>query len=129
MFRGFKEFISRGNVIDLAVGIVVGAAFTAVINAIVTGILTPLIALAFNAKSVEAWAIGPVAIGTVVSAVINFILVAAALYFFVVAPMNALAARRKAKAEAGEADEELAPTELEVLLQIKALLEKQAAEK
>lgn len=123
MLKGFKEFISRGNAVDLAVGVVIGAAFTAVINSIVTGILNPLIGLAFSANDLAALSIGPFAWGAVVAALINFLLVAVALYFFVVTPLNALAKRRKASAAKGEKESD--PTELEVLQNILALLEKQ----
>ncbi len=127
MLKGFKEFISRGNVIDLAVGVVIGAAFTAVINAVVEGVLTPFIAAIFGKPTFDNVTIqigsSNLLIGTVLTQLVNFVLVAAALYFFVVVPMNSLARRRKSAAP--EEPEEKVVTELDVLNDIKTLLEKQ----
>jgi large conductance mechanosensitive channel len=99
MFKGFKEFILRGNVIDLAVAVVIGAAFGAVVTALTKDLLTPLIAalvgqpdfstIKFTVNGSE------FLIGDFVNALIAFLLVAAAIYFFVVAPMNAIIARRR----------------------------------
>jgi large conductance mechanosensitive channel len=100
MIREFRDFVLRGNVIDLAVGIVIGAAFTAIVNSLVTDILTPLIGILFSAEDVSglSWTIGrsTVTYGNFLNALISFLLVAAALFFLVVKPMNTLAARRAA---------------------------------
>lgn len=124
MLKGFREFISRGSVIDLAVGVVIGAAFTAVVTSVVNGILMPVISAIVGATDYSAltFQLGSATIlyGSVLGALINFLLVAAALYFFVIVPMNALAARRKTV----PVEEQAEPTELEVLLEIKTLLEK-----
>jgi len=97
MFKGFKQFILRGNVIDLAVAVVMGAAFGAVIAAFVKDLLTPLIAAIFGKPDFSALKFtmndSVFAYGDFVNALIAFLLVAAAVYFFVVAPMNALMAR------------------------------------
>jgi large conductance mechanosensitive channel len=98
MFQGFKQFIMRGNVIDLAVAVVIGAAFGAVVTAFVTNILNPLIAAiagkpdfsAFNATING----GVISYGLFLNALISFLLIAAAVYFFMVAPMNAWKARQ-----------------------------------
>lgn len=105
MLKGFKEFISRGNAIDLAVGMVIGAAFTAVVTALVTNVINPLIGGLFgeqNFDDVFQFTVGTATVkpGTVITALVNFLLVAFALYFFIVLPMNALAARRKKEEEA-----------------------------
>ena len=105
MLSGFKQFVLRGNVVDLAVGVVIGAAFGAVVTAFVKGFINPLIALIagkpdFNSIS---FTIGTTVfpIGEFITALISFILVAAAVYFFVVTPINALVARsRRAPAPA-----------------------------
>ncbi|MFV0374355.1 large conductance mechanosensitive channel protein MscL [Microbacterium sp.] len=126
MIKGFKEFIMRGNVIDLAVAVVIGAAFAAIVTAIVDGLINPLIAMLFNAESlakvtttindtVFEW-------GAVVAAVINFLAVALIVYLVFVMPMNKFNERRAAKA--GVEEEEAAPTEQELLVQIRDLLEK-----
>ena len=100
MLKGFKDFILRGNVIDLAVGIVIGVAFTALVNQLTASFLEPLIRLVSGGRGVEAgtWTVRDGVVfdwAAFVNAVINFVLVAAALYFLVVLPMNALAERRR----------------------------------
>lgn len=99
MLKDFKAFILRGNVVDLAIGVAIGAAFTGVIGAFTTGIITPLLAIPGNAASFSEHAFtisgARFAWGSVVDAIINFVIVAAALFFFVVVPVNKLMARRK----------------------------------
>jgi large conductance mechanosensitive channel len=102
MFSGFREFIMRGNVIDLAVAVVIGAAFGTVVASFVADILTPLLGLVGIPDFTEAsLAVGSadVRYGLFLNALIAFLLVAVAIYFFVVKPMNALEARRQAGAE------------------------------
>jgi large conductance mechanosensitive channel len=98
MLRDFKAFILRGNVVDLAVGVVVGAAFGAVVNSLVKDIFTPLLAVpgSSNFSSLK-WTIGgsDILYGNFINALISFLLIAAAVFFFVVRPINALMARRK----------------------------------
>jgi large conductance mechanosensitive channel len=99
MFRGFREFVVRGNVIDLAVAVVIGAAFGAVIAAFVKDLITPLIAAFIGKPDFSALGVtingSRLLVGDFMNAVISFVLVAAAVYVFVVTPMNALNARRK----------------------------------
>jgi large conductance mechanosensitive channel len=125
MIKGFKEFIARGNVIDLAVAVVIGAAFTMVVNALVTGIINPLIGLFFNAKDLNKVVAGPFLIGTVIGAIINFIAVALIVYFVFVYPMNVWRKRQAAKEAAGMPEAPEALTEQEILIQIRDLLEQQ----
>ena len=97
MLDGFKKFILRGNVVDMAVGVVIGAAFAGVVTGLTKAFLTPLIALIvgkqdysslnFHVRGTE------FPIGDFVNACISFVLIAAAVYFFVVLPVNALLAR------------------------------------
>jgi len=98
MFKGFREFILRGNVIDLAVAVVIGAAFGAVITSFVGNILTPLIAAIFGQPDFSALTFtingSKFLYGSFFNAVISFIFVAVAIYFIVVLPMNKLAERR-----------------------------------
>jgi large conductance mechanosensitive channel len=98
MLREFRDFILRGNVIDLAVGIVIGAAFGALVTSFVGDILTPLLGVLnipkFSDLSFEAGT-ATVNYGKFLNALISFILVAAAIFFFVVKPMNAMTARLK----------------------------------
>ena len=103
MLKDFKAFIMRGNVVDLAVAVVVGAAFGAVVASFVKNLLTPLVAIPGKAdfssltftvnKSVFHY-------GAFVNDLISFVLIAAAVFFFVIKPINALAARRKKGQEA-----------------------------
>jgi large conductance mechanosensitive channel len=105
MLSGFKQFVLRGNVVDLAVGVVIGAAFGSVVTALTKDLLTPLIAALVGKPDFSAikftvnGSVFPV--GDFINAVISFLLIAAAVYFFVVTPINALVARmRKAPAPA-----------------------------
>lgn len=97
MFKGFRQFIMRGNVIDLAVAVVIGAAFGAVVTSFVTNILTPIIAAIIGKPDFSALTLtvngATIAYGTFLNALIGFLLIAAAVYFFMVAPMNAWKAR------------------------------------
>jgi large conductance mechanosensitive channel len=118
MLKGFREFVLRGNVIDLAVAVVIGAAFTLVINAVVQWLITPLIAAIFgkpNLDDVMTFTINGAefSIGAVLTALINFLLVAAAVYFVLIVPMNRLREMRAS----GEEEEPEAPAEDILLLQ------------
>jgi large conductance mechanosensitive channel len=97
MMKGFKQFILRGNVLDLAVAVVMGGAFGAVVTAMVKDLLTPLIAAIAGSPDFSRIAIdvrgSKLLIGDFLNAVISFLLVAAAVYFFIVLPVNSLMAR------------------------------------
>jgi large conductance mechanosensitive channel len=99
MWRGFREFVVRGNVIDLAVAVVIGAAFGAVIAAFVKDLITPIIAAFIGKPDFSALGVtingSRLLVGDFLNAVISFVMVAAAIYVFVVTPVNALNARRK----------------------------------
>jgi large conductance mechanosensitive channel len=92
MFKGFKQFILRGNAIDLAVGVVIGAAFNSIVSSLVKGLLTPLIGVIAKLPDFSAWAFtirgSKFLIGDVVNSAVSFLLTALAVYFFVVVPMN-----------------------------------------
>ncbi len=105
MLSGFKQFILRGNVIDMSVGVVVGAAFATVVSAFTKDLLTPLIAAVVGKPDFSAIAFtingSKFLLGDFINAAVSFLLVAAAVYFFVVTPVNLLVARmRKAPAPA-----------------------------
>jgi large conductance mechanosensitive channel len=129
MLKGFKDFIMRGNVVDLAVGIVIGAAFTAVVTAFTNAFLKPLIQLLGGDSGVDAgsWKVGDVKFdyASFINAVITFLLTAAVLYFLVVYPLNKLAERRKR----GEEPPPEAPSEeVKLLTEIRdALVRQQVA--
>ena len=98
MLKEFKAFLLRGNVVDLAVAVVIGIAFGAVIAALVADIITPLIAAIFGSHDFSALTFtinnSTFLYGAFINAVVAFVLVAAAIFFVVVKPMNALNARR-----------------------------------
>jgi len=98
MLKGFKEFILRGNVIELAVAFIMGVAFAALVTAFVADIITPLIAAIFGKPDFSALKFtinhSTFLYGSFINAVVSFILIAAAVYFAIVVPMNAVAARR-----------------------------------
>ena len=125
MFTGFKEFITKGNVIDVAVGFVAGAAFTALISGITGAIITPLIGL-ISGGGVDAGVItvnGQVFdVTAVINAIITFILTMALLYFVFVSPMNRWRDRN-------QKDEELPTpiTDIELLTEIRDLLKRNIA--
>ncbi|AQQ14729.1 Large-conductance mechanosensitive channel [Corynebacterium glaucum] len=127
MLQGFKDFIMRGNVIDLAVGVVIGSAFTAVVTAFSDNIINPLISAVGGAD------FSPLGIhvlpgneatfidfGALITAFINFLLIAAVVYFIIVAPMNKLdEAQKRRKGIDPEVED---PTETELLTEIRDLL-------
>lgn len=97
--KGFKQFLLRGNVIDLAVAVVIGAAFGAVVAALVKDLITPIIAAIVGKPDFSAVAFevngSKFLIGEFINALVSFILIAAAVYFFVVLPVNAIVARAR----------------------------------
>ena len=124
MLKGFKEFISRGNVVELAVGVIIGAAFKNIVDALVDGIINPLIAAVIGKPDFsDAFILtlngSDVKFGLLITAVINFIIMAFAIYFCIVVPMNALNARRQ---KAAELAEEEASDEVKLLTEIRDAL-------
>ncbi|WP_276670168.1 large conductance mechanosensitive channel protein MscL [Schaalia cardiffensis] len=124
MIQGFKEFISKGNVLDLAVAVIIGASFTPIVKSVtdvIMGIIGAVVGQP-NFDSVLQFSINgsdPIQPGTIITAIVNFLLVAFALYFAIVVPMNALK-KRRAKEEAEKAEE---PSEdVKLLAEIRDLL-------
>ena len=99
MLKGFRDFILRGNVMDLAVAVIIGAAFTAIVNSLVGDVLNPLIAAVVGKPDFSAVVLhvgnGVVKIGNFFNAVISFLIIACVVYFFIVLPVNTLMARMK----------------------------------
>ncbi|AOS47243.1 large conductance mechanosensitive channel protein MscL [Pauljensenia hongkongensis] len=127
MIKGFKDFISRGNAVDLAVGVIIGAAFKNIVDALVDGIINPLIAavigkpdfsdafiLTLNGTNVK--------FGILITAVINFLLMAFAIYLCIVVPMNKLAALRTAKEKAEKDAAPKISDEVQLLTEIRDAL-------
>ncbi len=101
MLKGFRDFILRGNVVDLAVAVVIGAAFTAIVNAMVTDIINPLIAAIVHKPDFSAFLLningGVIKYGDFLNALISFLIIAVTLYFLVVLPVNTLMAKFRPK--------------------------------
>jgi large conductance mechanosensitive channel len=127
LLAGFKEFITRGNVIDLAVAVVIGAAFTSVVNSVVNGVINPLVG-AFGTKALDNYSSclkGPCTVdakgqvvsgihilwGSVLGALLTFLITAAVVYFLMVVPMSRYLARQAAKRKHTEVEEKV--TEIE----------------
>ncbi|MGY1771755.1 large conductance mechanosensitive channel protein MscL [Blastococcus sp. SYSU D00813] len=124
MLKGFKDFLLRGNVVDLAVAVVIGAAFTAVVTAFSDSFLTPLIAVFGGGGELG----GTFTVrgqvfdyGAFISQVITFVITAAVVYFLVVLPLKKIIERRRQGEEAGP----VAPTQVELLVEIRDLLRAQ----
>jgi len=90
MFKGFRDFIMRGNVVDLAVAVIIGAAFNQIVNSMVGDVLTPLIGAIFGRPDFSGIVLGPILLGKFVNAVVNFLIVAVVIYFGIVVPMQKL---------------------------------------
>ena len=101
MLKGFRDFILRGNVLDLAVAVIIGAAFNAIVGSLVKDILGPLIAAVVGKPDFSALALdigrGHITYGNFLNALIAFLLVAGVVYFFIVLPMNTISERIKAR--------------------------------
>ncbi|TCM47636.1 large conductance mechanosensitive channel protein MscL [Kribbella sp. VKM Ac-2568] len=124
MLKGFKEFIMRGNVVDLAVAVVIGAAFGRIVTALVNGLINPLVAAIFgkpDLTGVGNFTINGAefSIGLILQELINFLFVAAAIYFIIVMPLNKLNERRR-RGEEPEAD--TLTTDQELLTEIRDAL-------
>lgn len=133
--KGFKEFLLRGNVVDLAVAVVIGAAFTAIVTSLVTNVFTPIIGALFNANDLSRALIvtiptasgetADIKFGAFLASAINFIIIAAVVYFAFVLPINAMLKRAFQKPAEPASSTPAPPTELDVLTQIRDLLEGQ----
>ncbi|MEU7524828.1 large-conductance mechanosensitive channel protein MscL [Saccharothrix sp. NPDC042600] len=124
MIKGFKDFLMRGNVVDLAVAVVIGAAFGAIVTAFTNNLINPIVAL-FGGNNVNGLAVQLgssdktiIDFGAIITAAINFVIVAAVVYFIFVMPMNKLKERRKRGEEPGPSE----PTDVELLKEIRDLL-------
>lgn len=137
MLDEFKKFLFRGNVIDLAVAVILGAAFSAVINSFVNDIVTPIIGLIggqdFSSLTItlkEPSASDPAGVylryGALITTMINFVLVAAAVFFLIVKPLNVLAERRR-RGEQPDEDTPAPSDEAVLLAEIRDLLQQRAS--
>lgn len=129
MLKGFKDFLMRGNVVDLAVAVVIGTAFTAIVTAFTNGLIKPLINAMGGTQAAKGLGFNVLSgndstfldFGGVINAVINFVLIAAVVYFIIVLPVKRVQERRKRGKESGPSE----PTDVELLTEIRDLLREQ----
>jgi large conductance mechanosensitive channel len=95
VLKGFREFISRGNVVDLAVGVIMGVAFSGIVSSLVGDVITPIIGAIFGRPDFSGIGLGPIMIGKFINAIVNFLLVSLGVYFFIVLPMNLLMRKKR----------------------------------
>jgi large conductance mechanosensitive channel len=130
VLKGFKEFIMRGNVVELAVAVVMGTAFGAIVTALVNDIVMPLITAIFGKQDYSGlyWTLNKSKImyGSMLNAVISFLMIATGVYFLIVMPINHYNARRRRVL--GLPEPKAAPTEVELLTAIRDLLAAQNGE-
>jgi large conductance mechanosensitive channel len=121
--QGFKEFIMRGNVVELAVAVIIGTAFTAVVNSLVKDVINPVIGKIFGQPDFSKIKPGDIPIGSFLNAIVSFLLVAVAVYFLIVAPYQKLNELR----QRGEVEEEAPPPEdIQLLREIRDALRARA---
>lgn len=126
MLKGFKDFVMKGNVVDLAVAVVIGAAFGAVVASLVENIIMPLIAALVGSPNFDSFAVltidgVDIKFGVFLTALVNFVIIAAAIYFIVVVPMNHMIARRSAKLGIKDQEPAVDP-QIELLTEIRNAL-------
>ncbi|WP_327147443.1 large conductance mechanosensitive channel protein MscL [Nocardia sp. NBC_01329] len=131
MLKGFKDFLMRGNVIDLAVAVVMGTAFTAVVSSVTKGVVEPLLAVlggsgqfGFGVTLMAGKPATFIALGPIISAAIDFIMVAAVLYFALILPMKSM--QRRFYARNNVEAEPSTPADIALLTEIRDLLAEQA---
>lgn len=119
MLQGLRDFLFRGNVLDLAIGVIIGGAFGAIVNSLVADVLTPLIGMIVGQPDFSGIKLGSILIGKFINAVVNFLLVGSAVYLFLVQPMKAYQERNK-KPEAPAAP----PEDITLLREIRDALKR-----
>ncbi|EYT51740.1 large conductance mechanosensitive channel protein MscL [Kocuria sp. WN036] len=126
MLKGFREFIMKGNVLDLAVAVIIGAAFAQVVNAMVEAVLMPLISALVGSPNFDSFAVltvngNDIRFGVLLTALVNFLLVAAAVYFAIVLPMNKMIEARNRRLGIDPTQEE-ADAQVQLLTEIRDAL-------
>lgn len=130
VLKGFKEFIMKGNVLDLAVAVIIGAAFAQVVNAMVEAVLMPAISALVGSPNFDSFAVltlngNDIRFGVLLTALVNFLLVAAAVYFAIVLPMNRMIEARNRRL--GIAPTEEADPQVQLLTEIRDALTQRSA--
>ena len=118
---GFKDFILRGNVVDLATGVIIGAAFGKIVDSVTKDVITPIIGAAGGQPDFSALKAGPLGIGSLINTVISFLITAAVVYFVIVKPYAAMHARMFPPAAPGAP---AVPADVQLLTEIRDLLKK-----
>ncbi|MEF3122361.1 large conductance mechanosensitive channel protein MscL [Kocuria flava] len=131
MLKGFREFIMKGNVLDLAVAVIIGAAFAQVVNAMVEAVLMPAISALVGSPNFDSFAMvtlngNDIRFGVLLTALVNFLLVAAAVYFAIVLPMNKMIEARNRRLGITPAEEEADP-QVQLLTEIRDALTQRSA--
>lgn len=125
MIQEFRDFVARGNMVDLAVGFVMGAAFKGLVDALVANVIMPIVAIPFGQPNFDAivWTVNgsEILIGAFITALVSFVLVALGVFLFIVKPYNAYRSRTEEPAE----EEETGPSEVELLVEIRDSLRSQ----
>lgn len=130
MLKGFKDFVLRGNIVELGVAFVIGTAFAALVDKFVSAIIDPILAVITPGEAGFGFRLDSdnpatfINVGALITAIVVFLLTAALIYFLLVVPMNKLKELRAARAKAGE-EEPVEPTEAELLAEIRDLLKAQ----
>ena len=122
---GFKDFMLRGNVVDLAVGVIIGAAFGGIVDSVTKDVITPIIGMLGGQPDFSAVKAGPIGIGAFVNAVISFLIKAAVVYFVIVKPFQALLERMSPPPKPGEPAPP--PPEVKLLTEIRDALKAKGA--
>ena len=123
MFKEFRDFIMRGNVVELAVAVIMGAAFGKVVTSVVEDIITPLIGAIGGQPDFSSIKAGPILLGNFINAIVGFLIIAFVVFLLIVKPMNAMMARTKKQAEVAPA----APSvEEKLLIEIRDAIKSQA---
>ncbi len=122
----FKAFILKGNVVDLAVGVVIGAAFGKVVDSVVKDLITPLIGMFGGQPDFSAVRLGPLGVGNFINTIVAFLILAAVIFFFVIKPVNLLMSVAKKKAEEKPAEPAPIPDDVKLLMEIRDLLKTQS---
>lgn len=119
MIKELKDFLFKGNVLDLAVAVIIGAAFGAVVTSLVKDVITPIIGMIIGTPNFSDIKLGSIAVGNFINAVVNFLIVGTVLFFIVKAANAAMSLGKKAEVEV---EEDPAPTQEELLAEIRDLL-------
>lgn len=118
---GFKDFVIRGNVVDLAVGVIIGAAFGGIVDSMTKDVITPIIGMMGGQPDFSAIKAGPVGLGAFINAVISFLIKAGVVYFVIVKPFTVLMARLKPAVPSGPPP---TPPDVKLLTEIRDLLQR-----